>query len=140
MVTFGMSDEHEEIKYYLDDIAKSLADQYDPSSITGPHNLTGNNVDECAVFPFLLTAYNTGKFWGFDFDGYKKVVDFFSNVRDAKVHMSFARAKVKGPQDLDDLATVGHLRRVMHETTPVYFVSETLAATATNRRRPLLVQ
>ena len=128
--------EHEGIKYHLDDVARQLAERYDTRAISGPDNLTGDFPEECAVMPFLHVAYNTGKFWGFDYGGYTKVVDFFKDA-DA-TNMAFARARVNGEGDLAEIAQKGHLRRVMHEGNPIYFVSEQLVAMATNSRRPLL--
>ena len=122
------------IKYYLDDIAEGLASKYDPNKISGPHNLTGDYMEECAVLPFLLVARNTGTFWGFDFEGYQNVIDFFSDA--ARTEMAFAEARVKSEQDLVEIAERGHLRRVDNKGTSAYFVSESLAATAINPQRP----
>ena len=113
------------ISYHLDDIAKGLAQKYNPSRVSKQHCLTGNYGEECALLPFVLAAFNTGQYWGFDINGYNSVVDIFSNT-DAGADMSFARGVVRGNEDLAKLAKKGYLRLVEHKGNAVYFPSERL--------------
>ena len=129
--------EHKGIQYHLDDAARSLAAAHPTKSISGPQNLTGDFTDECALLPFLLTAFNTGTYWGFDHAGYQRVVDHFSEAD--RTNMAFAKGRVGSDDDLAELASAGHLRRVLHGDVPVYFVSEELAAKATNAERSSLL-
>jgi hypothetical protein len=128
--------DHGGVRYYLDNLARALEKKYNPRAISGPDNLTGNRVDECALQPFLLVAYNTGIYWGFNYEGYNEIVSRCSGVD--TTNMAFARARVKSETDLAQLSEAGHLRRVVHENVPVYFASEQLIARATNRNRPNL--
>ena len=123
--------ENKGLKYYLDDIAEVLAERYYPATIGGPHGLTGDFKDECAVWPFLLAAASTNKYWGFDFEGYQSVVRIFEQNKKQGSYMAFAKGRVETAKDLDSLVEAGHLRKVLHNDTTVYFVTEQLVAKAT---------
>jgi len=128
------STENAGITYYMDDIARAFPERYPTQDISGPHQLTGDfGNEECPLYPFLLVPLNTGKYWGFDFEGYKKLVDHFSNSG-ASTEMDFASAVVKDEGKLVDLAQKGHLRQEDFEGTAVFFPSETLIRTSTNSR------
>ena len=122
--------QNEGITYHLDEVAEALATQYDPEKITEPQGLTGDFMDECAVYPFLLVALNTRKYWGFDINGYRAVVDFFQS--EDRVNMAFARGRVKGDETLAELVRAGHLRSVEVAGKAVYFPSESLVRTSTS--------
>ncbi len=66
------------ICFYLDPAARSLEPQFPPANIEWPGNPTGDERLTAAVWPLLLAAKNTNTYWGFDYEGYRRLVDYFA--------------------------------------------------------------
>jgi len=66
------------ICFYLDDTARSLEAQFPPARIEGPEGLTGEERIDRAVWLLLLAAKNTATYWGFDYEGYRRLVEYFA--------------------------------------------------------------
>lgn len=66
------------ICFYLDKTARALEEQFPAAHIEGPGNPTGDERLTAAVWPLLLAAKNTNTYWGFDYEGYRRLVDYFA--------------------------------------------------------------
>ena len=122
--------ENGRIRYHLDDIAEDLAQRYNPLKASELHGLTGDFMEECALYPLVLAALNTGRFWGFDIEGYNSLVDFFAKTPQAETEMALAKGVINSDEDLAKLAEKGHLRKVEHDGRSVYFLSENIVRSA----------
>ena len=120
------------IRHYLDDVAKDLAQRFNPANVGGPLGLTGNIQEECALMPFVLVASNTGDYFGLDQSGYNKVIELLSGHSETRTEMVFAQSFLKRGAGLKDLVEKGHLREVDHQETKVYFPSEKMIRSATS--------
>ena len=108
---------------------------------------------ELAIWPFLLYARESAKYarkestaeyvayyWGFDFNGYRQLIEYFTGYKIQDIHPSVAETitnTIKTEDGLEKLVKVGLLRKVVHTTTKdhnvnVYFLHEDLLRIATS--------
>lgn len=140
------------ICFYLDPVARSLESQFPPANIEGPGNPTGDERLMAAVWPLLLAAKNTNTYWGFDYEGYRRLVDYFArpdydeDAGETKApEMDRAtRASIKDvirtEKDLSLLVDEGWLRAEPYKSPEgrinVYFITAKLAKNAVTETSP----
>jgi hypothetical protein len=142
------------ISFYLDRTARALEAQFPPANIQGPGNPTGDERLTAAVWPLLLAAKNTSTYWGFDYEGYRRLVDYFARpdydeeagqTRAPEVdHATQASIKdvIRTEKDLTLLVDEGWLRAEPYKSPEgrisVYFITAKLAknAVAETTRHP----
>lgn len=133
------------ICFYLDKTARALEEQFPPSQIKGPGGLTGEERLDQAVWPLLLAAKNTDTYWGFDYEGYRRLVDYFtrpdhdaSGTTKAPEMDRATRASIQDiirtEKDLALLVDDGWLRAESYKSPEgrisVYFITAKLARNA----------
>jgi hypothetical protein len=144
------------ICFYLDPAARSLEAQFPPANIQGSGNPTGDERLTAAVWPLLLAAKNTNTYWGFDYEGYRRLVDYFARPDyDEEAGQTKApevdratRASIKDvirtEKDLALLVDDGWLRAESYKSPEgrisVYFITAKLAKNAVGETTPGLTQ
>jgi hypothetical protein len=134
------------ICFYLDNAARSMEKQFPPVMIERPEGLTGDARLDQAVWPLLLAAKSTATYWGFDYEGYRRLVEYFTRPDyderagsarapevDRATQASIA-ARIRTEKDLALLVDEGWLRAESYKATEgrisVYFITAKLARNA----------
>jgi hypothetical protein len=117
------------LKHYTDRHASEMESRYDPSNIDLSVMYNMNYYDMQALFPFIQATIMTGKYWGFGYEGYLKVIDMFKILKFPEVdHIDEIPFMSGNESDLELLSIRGHLRKADHEGKSVFFISENVAA------------
>ncbi|MBI5397213.1 MAG: hypothetical protein HZA91_18095 [Verrucomicrobia bacterium] len=140
------------ICFYLDKTARALEAEFPPPHIEGPEGLTGDERLDRVVWTLLLAAKNTNTYWGFDYEGYRRLVDYFvrpdydedaattkAPEMDRATRASISDV-VRTEKDLALLVDDGWLRAEPYKSPEgriaVYFITAKLASNAVGARRP----
>jgi len=144
------------ICFYLDPAARALETQFPPAHIGEPARFTGDDRLPAAVWPLLLAAKNTHTYWGFDYEGYRRLVDYFARPdydeeagRTKAPEMDRAtrdaiKDVIRTEKDLALLVDDGWLRTAPYKSPEgrvnVYFITDKLArrAVAGTAKQPTL--